>query len=129
LGVQPLIEDLGNIYPIGEFQRAVATDRGVGGTGWFDLTFRNNENGNTLFNPDPTKPGQTESFFRANRSVLRNWLAEGVDVRYEHNLESFEGRPGNVKAVFENGAMHEGSVLVAADGVHSTGTFRSKPFT
>lgn len=116
-----LLEDLGNVTSLSDFQQAVATDRGIGRTGWVDLTFRNNGNGDTLFNPDPPKPGQRNSIFRANRSFLRSWLAEGVDLRYGHKLEGFQGEPGHVKATFENGFQQEGSMLVAADGVHSTG--------
>ena len=119
----PLLEDLGNLTSVRDFQQAVATDRGVNGTGWVDLTFRNNGNGDILFNPDPPKPGQMNTIFRANRSFLRNWLAEGVDVRYGHKLESLQGEPGHIKAIFENGVLQEGSMLVAADGVHSTGKY------
>ncbi|QKX52962.1 uncharacterized protein TRUGW13939_00033 [Talaromyces rugulosus] len=115
-----LLEELGNPIGVSDFQRAVATDGAIGRTGWVDLTFRNNGTGETLFNPDPPKPGQPNTIFRANRSFLRNWLAEGVDVRYEHKLEGFQGEPGHVSAFFENGVVQEGSILVAADGVHST---------
>jgi monooxygenase len=116
-----LLEELGNRIGVSDFQRAVATDGAIGRTGWVDLTFRNNGTGETLFNPDPPKPGQPNTIFRANRSFLRNWLAEGVDVRYQHKLEGFQGEPGHVSVSFENGVVQEGSILVAADGVHSTG--------
>lgn len=125
---KPLLEELVNTYSVSDLQHAVATDKGIGGTGWVDLTFRNNANSETLFNPEPPGPGQNEALFRANRSVLRNWLATGVDLRYEHKLVSVEGIPGDVKAIFENGTEHGGSMLIAADGVHSTGKMISQEY-
>lgn len=119
----PLLEELGSTTSTRDFQLAVATDGSVGGSGWADLTFRNNADGALLFNPDPTKPDHATTLFRANRSSLRNWLADGLDVKFEHKLVDFKGQPGHVKAVFANGAEYEGSMLVAADGVNSA----SKP--
>lgn len=118
---EPLLQEMGGALTIEDLQRAVATDRGVGGTGWVDLSFRNNSNGETLFNPEPVAAGQKTALFRANRSALRDWLEEGLEVKYEHKLERLEGSPGQVKATFENGAVYNGILLVAADGVHSTG--------
>lgn len=122
---KPLLSDLGNTS-VGDLERAVAVDRGLGGCGWIDLTLRDNSVGVTLMAPEPPKPGETEqSLFRANRTALRNWLGEGLDLRYEHKLKSFKGKAGGVKAIFENGVEVEGSLIVAADGLHSTGKFSS----
>lgn len=118
---EPLLQEMGGAVTVEELQRAVATDRGLGGTGWVDLSFRDNSSGETLFNPEPVAAGQKTTLFRANRSVLRDWLEEGLEVKYEHKLERLEGSPGQVKATFENGVVYDGTLLVAADGVHSTG--------
>ena len=121
---KPLLSDLGETC-VGDLERAVAVDRSLGGCGWIDLTLRDNSTGVTLLAPEPPKPGETEqAMFRANRTALRSWLGKGVDLRYEHKLKSFEGKAGDVKATFENGTEFEGSLLVAADGLHSTGTSR-----
>lgn len=121
---KPLLADLG-AGSVRELERAVAVDRGLGGCGWIDLSLRDNSTGVTLMAPEPPKPGETDqTLFRANRTALRSWLSKGVDLRYEHRLSSFEGGPGDVKAVFENGVEVRGSLIIAADGLHSTGTFR-----
>ena len=119
---KPLLSDLG-MSDVGELERAVAVDRSLGGCGWIDLTLRDNSTGVTLLAPEPPKPGETEqALFRANRTALRSWLSEGVDLRYEHKLRSFKGNIGELNAVFENGAEVEGSLIVGADGLHSTRT-------
>ncbi|KAG8412069.1 hypothetical protein J3459_016010 [Metarhizium acridum] len=60
---------------------------------------------------------------RANRNALRAWIADcgddDLDVRYGHKLKSVSGTTGNMTAVFENGAQYGGSLIIAADGVHS----------
>ena len=124
---KPLLSDLGDTC-VGDLERAVAVDRSLGGCGWIDLTLRDNSTGVTLLAPEPPKPGETEqTLFRANRTALRSWLSQGVDVRYEHELRSFEGKAGDVKAIFENGIEIDGSLIVAADGLHSTGTIQPAP--
>ncbi|KAI4718445.1 hypothetical protein E4T48_05290 [Aureobasidium sp. EXF-10727] len=117
----PLLAGLGDI-PLDAFVKAVAVDRELGGCGNIDLTFRDNGTGETLSNPDPLQPGQERTLFRANRSVLRDWLSQGLDIRYGHKLSTVQGRPGNVTAVFENGHECRGSMIIAADGVHSAET-------
>ena len=122
---KPLLSDLDNT-PMDDLERAVAVDRDLGGCGWIDLTLRDNSTGVTIIAPEPSKPGEMEqALFRANRTALRNWLSQGVDLRYEHKLSSFKGTAGDVKAVFENGEEVEGSLVVAADGLHSTGKLSS----
>ncbi|KAF1360704.1 FAD-dependent monooxygenase [Lizonia empirigonia] len=116
---EPLLSGIGGIS-VKDFQKGVAVDRELGGTGWVDLTFRNNGTGETLFNPEHSEKDKKVSLFRANRGVLRDWLGNGVDIRYDHKLKAVQGRPGNVKAVFENNEEVEGSILIAADGVHSS---------
>ncbi|KFA72839.1 hypothetical protein S40288_09934 [Stachybotrys chartarum IBT 40288] len=116
---KPLLEELGGVT-VDAFQNAVAVDRAFGGSGWVDLTFRNNETGKALFNPEPPKGGNQGALFRANRSALRDWLSDGLDVRYEHKLEGVRGTPGHVTAVFRSGLEIAGSILIGADGVNSS---------
>ena len=124
---KPLLSDLGNTS-VGDLERAVAVDRSLGGCGWMDSTLRDNSTGVTLLTAQAPKRGETEqALFRANRAALRDWLSEGVDVRYEQKLRSFEGRVGHVKAVFENGTEVEGSLIISADGLHSTGRSNTWP--
>ncbi|KAL9580307.1 MAG: hypothetical protein Q9212_004577, partial [Teloschistes hypoglaucus] len=124
---KPLLADLGNL-PITQLQKAVAPDRQIGGLGWIDQAMRDVSTGETLMAPGHEQPeGGCEEqpvVFRSNRNALRQWLCdvgeEEVDVRYEHKLISFSGSLGNVKAEFEHGAIFQGSMVIAADGLHST---------
>jgi monooxygenase len=124
---EPLLEGIGGIS-VSDFQKGVAVDRELKGTGWVDLTFRDNKTGETLFDPEQSQKDNKFSLFRANRGVLRDWLGDGVDIRYGYKLKAVEGRPGNVKAVFENNEEVGGSMLIAADGVHSGGKWISLNF-
>ncbi|KAL4738142.1 hypothetical protein BDV11DRAFT_216166 [Aspergillus similis] len=115
-----LLDALGDI-PLRSLTRGVAADRQIGGSGYVDLIMRDNATGDILVAPDPkTQP----SIVRANRNALRTWIAdcgdEALDVRYGHKLKSIEGTAGSMTAIFENGTQYRGSLVIAADGVHST---------
>lgn len=120
-GYKALLEGLGGLS-LKSMIKAVAPDRHVGGTGWVDLCMRDNTTGDVLVAPpDENRP----AVMRANRNALRAWVADcgedELDVRYGHKLRSVSGTIGNMTAVFENGAQYSGSLIVAADGVHSAG--------
>lgn len=120
-GYKALLAALGDV-PLRSMTRNVAPDRLRGGHGFVDLILRANATGNVLVAPDPqTQP----AIVRANRNALRAWIAgcgdAELDVRYGHRLARVEGIVGDVTAVFENGARHRGCVVVAADGVYSSG--------
>jgi monooxygenase len=122
-GYSPLLEALGGVS-LQSMTKAVAPDRFVGGTGWVDLAMRDNMTGKVLVAPEAdARP----AVMRANRNALRSWIAdcgdEELDVRYGHRLKSISGTVGNMRTVFENGAEYEGSLVVAADGVHSAGMY------
>ncbi|KAI4861656.1 FAD-dependent monooxygenase [Hypoxylon rubiginosum] len=119
-GYEVLLEALGGL-PLSSLTRGVAPDRHVGGHGWVDLVMRDSRTGEVLVAPDPaTQP----SIVRANRNALRAWIADcgddELDIRYGHRLQSVQGTIGDMTAVFENGSRYRGSLVVAADGVHST---------
>lgn len=123
-GYSPLLEALGGGASLRSMTKAVAPDRLVGGTGWVDLSMRDNLTGEVLVAPEAdARP----SVMRANRNALRSWIADcgdvELDVRYGHKLKSISGSMGNVRALFENGAEYHGSLLIAADGVHSAGMY------
>ena len=128
-GYSALLEGLGGL-PLSSLTKGVAPDRYLGGTGWIDQALRDNCTGEVLVAPDPATK---QSIVRANRNALRAWIADcgedELDVRYGHKLKSFRGELGNMTAEFENGARYHGSLLVAADGVHSTGMQCVTPFT
>jgi L-2-hydroxyglutarate oxidase LhgO len=71
--------------------------------------------------PTHTSSEIKDNFFRVNRYRLREFLADNLDVRYEHELTSLELKSDSVVAKFTNGQIMEGSLLVGADGVFSTG--------
>ena len=61
----------------------------------------------------------TCSSFRANRNKLEQLLREGLDIRWEHTLQSIEPVSPGTKLQFQNGQAFSANVIVAADGVHS----------
>jgi len=63
--------------------------------------------------------GWEEGSFRANRSRLEGMLREGLDVRWEHELDRVEERSRGVELCFKNGDSVKAESVVAADGVHS----------
>lgn len=120
-GYSPLLEALGGLS-LRSMTKAVAPDRFIGGSGWVDLAMRDNTTGKVLVAPEAdARP----AVMRANRNALRAWMAdcddEEMDVRYGHRLKSISWSVGNMRAVFENRVEYQGSVVVAADGVHSAG--------
>ncbi|KAL4979819.1 hypothetical protein BDW66DRAFT_167706 [Aspergillus desertorum] len=129
-GFNALLKALGNL-PLSSLTRAVAPDRHIGGWGWLDQSWRNNQTGAVIMMP-PKESKERPTILRANRNALRQWIAdadaggdEEVDVRYGHRLVSMrlwkDGGNGDViTAEFANGATYTGSLLIAADGVHST---------
>ncbi|OCL08871.1 putative FAD-dependent monooxygenase [Glonium stellatum] len=121
---EPLLHELGDISTE-TLAKAIAPDRHVGGAGSLDQALRDVSSGQKLIAPEPAKDGTSDrKMFRANRNALRVWLRDcgeqEVDVRYRHKLKSFQGELGNLKVEFENGVNFEGSLIIAADGVHST---------
>ncbi|RMZ83225.1 hypothetical protein DV738_g1194, partial [Chaetothyriales sp. CBS 135597] len=119
-GYLKLLEGLGGL-PVSSLIRAVTPDRHLGGKGWIDQALRDNHTGELLVAPEADTK---QAIIRANRNALRSWVAdcgeEELDIRYGHKFKSFGGKPGKLTAEFENGAKHQGSLIVAADGVFST---------
>lgn len=120
-GYSALLDALGDV-PVRSFASGVAPDRCLGGTGWIDQALRDNTTGALLVAPDPANK---QPILRANRNALRTWIADcgedELDIRYGHRLKRLSGRAGDVTVEFENGAQYQGSLVIAADGVHSTG--------
>ncbi|KAA8646855.1 hypothetical protein EYZ11_008636 [Aspergillus tanneri] len=120
-GYANLLSALGGV-PLRSFTRGVAPDRHIGGSGWLDQALWDNGTGERLIFPDPTTK---QEIVRVNRNALRRWIADSgdveLDVRYGHRLRRVEeGRLGDVRVEFENGAVYRGKMVVAADGVNST---------
>ena len=82
------------------FRSKVAVDASIGGHGQIGSSSDSNE-------------------FRANRARFEGFLAEGLDIRYEHQLETLKYLPDSTVLEFGNGSSYETQVLVGADGVHS----------
>ncbi|EME47709.1 hypothetical protein DOTSEDRAFT_21467 [Dothistroma septosporum NZE10] len=55
---------------------------------------------------------------RVNRNRFETLLAEGLDIRWEHELKEFDTASG-IGLNFTNGSSHEAEVLVGAEGPHS----------
>ena len=60
-----------------------------------------------------------DTFIRANRRRLRQWLATNIDVKWDKRLSKVEETEDKVTAYFEDGTSATGDVLVGADGVRS----------
>lgn len=133
-GFNSLLAALGNL-PLSSLTRAVAPDRHIGGWGWLDQSWRNNQTGSIILMP-PRETKEKPTILRANRNALRTWIVdcgeEELDVRYGHQLTNVNlrksddadggggGGNGDIVVEFSNGAQYHGSLLIAADGVHST---------
>ena len=115
------------------FRRSVAVDAELGGKGVvhshlsFDARTGNIVNGATGHDSEEQEQDTNGGLLlRANKRRLRNLLAEGIDVRWEHEFKHVDTettKESTLLARFENGQVVEGSLLVAADGVHSKGVF------
>ena len=125
----PVLAELG--ISVSEFKAKTATDGPVGGVGKMDLTMYELQSGIPMLSPPKGNTGSPESDkFRANRNYLREFLMEGVDVRFEHELSSVRlvrenGKDKFVEATFKNGQVVKGDYLIGADGVHSFGKYLS----
>lgn len=60
-----------------------------------------------------------EFSFRAHRGKFEQLLEEGLDIRYEHALESIECSHTSSSVSFSNGEQISGSIVIGFDGVHS----------
>jgi 2-polyprenyl-6-methoxyphenol hydroxylase-like FAD-dependent oxidoreductase len=98
---RPLLQILG-LDETG-FKRRVAVDAQVGGTGRVG------------------SGSSSESSFRANRSRFEGLLAEGLDVRWESEVEDvkFGSSEGSVTLGLKNGEKQSSTIVVGADGPHS----------
>lgn len=124
-GFNSLLAALGNL-PLSSLTKAVAPDRHIGGWGWLDQSWRNNQTGSIILMP-PRESKEKPTILRANRNALRTWIAdcgeEEPDVRYGHQLTNVtlpKSDDDDIVVEFSNGAQYHGSLLIAADGVHST---------
>ena len=65
-------------------------------------------------------PNESRSV-RVSRRKLRRLCSEGIDVQYGHVVQSVEDSGDHEIIVnFTNGSQAKGSILIGADGVHST---------
>jgi 2-polyprenyl-6-methoxyphenol hydroxylase-like FAD-dependent oxidoreductase len=87
------------------FKNRVAVDGGVGGTGNI------NTEGYGYRNLEP-------SSFRVNRGKLEDLLREGLDVRWEHALQSVDTN-GSLSLEFANGQTVDSDIVIGAEGPHS----------
>lgn len=67
---------------------------------------------------------ELKPLLRVNKRKLRDLLADGVDIRWDHRLKEVNTTETSVTAKFENGQSVTGACLIAADGVHSVGEYR-----
>ena len=102
--IRPLLQ----ILDIDEasFKRKIAVDSSIGGTGCISTT-----NG-------------SEKAFRANRNKFERLLCDGLDVRWEHAFDKCDSNNHSpdfkLKVHFDNSHMEESTLLVGAEGPHST---------
>jgi 2-polyprenyl-6-methoxyphenol hydroxylase-like FAD-dependent oxidoreductase len=110
------------ISPIA-FKEAISTDAPMGGRGYISSTLVDAYTGKPVMRAPPARSNSENEndFFRVNRFCLREYLADGLDIRYEHELISLESKANSVVAKFKNGQSVKGSILVGADGVFSKG--------
>lgn len=89
------------------FKKRVAVDAGIGGSGNI------NTEGYGCRNLEPAS-------FRAHRGKLEELLREGLDVKWEHALQSVEPNLGGKSTLnFANGQSASTEILISAEGPHS----------
>ena len=96
------------------FRRAVAVDRKSGSYPAYGTNIVTGER----YSVGPFRAGYSKDF-RCNRERLRSLIRGDVEVEFGWKLVGFSSRGDGVTAEFGNGERVEGSLLVAADGVHS----------
>lgn len=83
------------------FRQQVAVDSAIGGVG--------------------SLGSHEQSSFRANRNRFEQLISEGLEVRWEHELENVQhDAEGRATIHFKNGQKHSSPILIGADGPHST---------
>lgn len=91
------------------FKSRVAVDAAVGGTGKINnaaVNYMNDKNGS--------------NYFRANRGKLEEWLREGLDVKWGHELKDAKcTSSGKHSLIFADGKTVLSDIIVGADGPHS----------
>lgn len=93
------------------FRKAVAVDVGIGRNGAVNDSAYTDERAQEDLKP----------LIRVNKRKLRDLLADGVEIRWDHRLKQVDASRDSVTAEFENGERVSGAYLIAADGVHSVG--------
>lgn len=88
------------------FRKRIAVDAGIGGVGRV---------GGGKDAAAATEIGS----FKANKNLLEALLAEGLEVKWEHELTNVEPLPGAVELEFKNHNRHASTFVIGADGPHS----------
>ncbi|KAF2103096.1 FAD/NAD(P)-binding domain-containing protein [Rhizodiscina lignyota] len=96
------------------FRKAVAVDRNHGSYSSFLTNLVTGEH----YGAGAYSSGYSKDF-RSNRERLRKMIQGDVKVEFGFKLVNFEMHRTGVTAEFANGIKVEGTLLVAADGVHS----------
>lgn len=123
----PLLTELGISEE--ELRKLAATDAATGGRGHIEGIMYDAVSGKTLMKAPASQTGSPAGdVFRANRNRLRHFLMQGLDVAFDHTLETLEINEEErfITARFANGVCVKGCMLVGADGVHSTGMTYSR---
>ena len=105
-----------------DFRATTATDAAIGGSGNIDAHFFDAHTGHVL--SPATKAEDGEEVFRANRGRIREFLMGNIDpkhVVWEKSLVDVSHNSDFVIAKFADGEEAKGRMIIAADGVHSTG--------
>jgi monooxygenase len=103
-----------------KFQDTVATDALAGGHGAIGTSMYDMYTGEPLIQGLASPAGRPGGdFFRASRERLREFLMEGIDVKFGHTLVDLKYERDHVVARFDGGKEEEGSLVIGADGVHS----------
>ncbi|KAH7392224.1 hypothetical protein DE146DRAFT_661955 [Phaeosphaeria sp. MPI-PUGE-AT-0046c] len=92
------------------FKSRVAVDAAIGGTGKVNnaaVNYMNDKLGNICF--------------RANRGKLEDWLREGLEIKWEHELKDVVcSSSGKHSLIFANGQTVQSDIVIGADGPHSS---------
>ncbi|KAL0031237.1 hypothetical protein WJX77_010786 [Trebouxia sp. C0004] len=114
---QPLVSTL-KLGSVEQLKAATATDAQVGGSGLISAQVKDAYTGATLLSESPREPKAPQSY-RCSRFKLGQLLAQGLDIEFGCKLDRVEQKASGVQLHFEGGKTAQGSLIVAADGIHS----------
>lgn len=99
---------------------SIAVDRFVVGEGIIDMNAYEAATGDLLIEMGAQASTQVS---RANRTALRDWLSEGIEVRYGTEVVKVSKERGDFIIELDNGDVLYAVIVIATDGMCHSGKY------